>query len=502
VPSLVEGHLADDRGHSISKVRIEVKAENEEGNLSTETDSAGNYRFNSMVAGTYIVRAELTGYQNKIFGPFTLGSGERKRIDLILEPARQGSLGAPEFFDPPKFTIAGVEDTTNLGGHASGMAPPAESLANDIASLSPVSGAPSSNGVLERALRDRAERLPKDFQANFRAGKLLLNDGKPQAAIPYLERASRLKPDQLDNQYELARAYMEAGAYADARTLIQRRLSAEDRACWHHLLAEVEEKSGNPLESVREYQQAAQLDASLTNLFDWGMELLRHHAVEPALEVFSNGNRRFPGSERMLIGLGVASYDKGSYEDALRYVSRAADLNPEDPNPYLLLGKIENRDNGHSDLSLVRLERFAHLRPESPSAHYYYALALWKRRRGPEDVATRAQVESLLEKSVRLDPKLAAGYLQLGVLYSERRDLTNAISSYKTAVRIDPQLEEAHYRLAQAYRASGQIRQSQEEMERYRQAAKTKADETERERREIRQFVYRLQERSSPDKPQ
>ena len=502
VQSLVQGHVADAQGHSISMVRIEVKGENEEGNLSTETDSTGNYRFTSIVAGTYVVRAELAGYQNTIFGPFTLGSGEAKRIDLILQPERQGSLGAPEFFDPPKFTIAGVEDTTNLGGHASGMAPPAESLANDIASLSPASGAPSSNGVMERMLRDRAERLPKDFEANFRAGKLLLNDGKAQAAVPYLERASRLKPAELDSQYELARAYMGAGAYTDARTLIQTRLSAQDRACWHHLLAEVEEKSGNPLAAVEEYQQAAQLDSSLTNLFDWGMELLRHHAVEPALEVFSRGNRRFPGSAQMLTGLGVASYDRGSYEDALRYACAATDLNPEDPNPYLLLGKMQNRDNGHSDAALVRLERFAHLQPESPSANYYYALALWKRRKGPEDAATAAQVESLLQKSVHLDPQLATGYLQLGVLYSERRDLTNAILSYKTAVQIDPQFEEAHYRLAQAYRASGQVRKSQQEMERYRETAKTKADEMERERREIRQFVYRLQERSSPGKPQ
>src|SRR5215471_996101 len=68
VPSLVEGHVADDQGHSISKVRIEVKAENEEGNLSTETDSSGNYRFTSILAGTYSVRAELTGYRNAIFG--------------------------------------------------------------------------------------------------------------------------------------------------------------------------------------------------------------------------------------------------------------------------------------------------------------------------------------------------------------------------------------------------------------------------------------------------
>jgi tetratricopeptide (TPR) repeat protein len=502
VRSIVQGHVADAQGHSISMVRVEVKAENEDGNLSMQTDSAGNYRFTSMAAGRYLVRAELTGYQSTNSGPFMLRSGEDRRIDLTLQPQQHASLGAPEFFDQPQFTIAGVTDTTNLGGHASGMAPPAESLTKDIASLSKGTSAPSSNGVPERTVRDRAKRLPKDFEANYRAGKLLLHDGKSQEAVPYLERASWLKPDDYDSQYALAQAFAAAGEYGEARTLIQSRVRAHDNASWHHLLAEVEEKSGNPLEAVNEYQQAAKLDSSETNLFDWGVELLTHRAVEPAIEVFSNGNRRFPGSARMLTGLAVASYDRGLYEDALRMVCAAADLNPPDPSPYLLLGKMQNGDNGHSDEPLTRLERFAHLQPENPSANYYYALALWKRRKGPEDARTAAQVESLLQKSVRLDPKLAKGYFQLGVLYSERQDLAQAISAYETAVQIDPQLEEGHYRLAQAYRASGQIWKGQKEIERYKATSKTRAEEMERERREIRQFVYSMQKRSAAGKPQ
>jgi hypothetical protein len=53
-------------------------------------------------------------------------------------------------------------------------------------------------------------------------------------------------------------------------------------------------KLGNPLEAVREYQRAAELDASEQYLFDWGTELLTHRALEPAAEVFTKGNRLFP----------------------------------------------------------------------------------------------------------------------------------------------------------------------------------------------------------------
>ena len=60
----------------------------------------------------------------------------------------------------------------------------------------------------------------------------------------------------------------------------------------------------------------AETDPSESNYFDWGTELLVHRAVEPAIEVFSKGNRLFPDSARMLVGLGVAWYSHGSYEQA------------------------------------------------------------------------------------------------------------------------------------------------------------------------------------------
>ena len=103
-----------------------------------------------------------------------------------------------------------------------------------------------------------------------------------------------------------------------------------------------------------------------------------------------------------------------------------------------------------------------------------------------------AQSESLLKRAVELDPKLGVGYLQLGVLYSERRDFSHAIASYQDAVQASPQLEEAHYRLAQAYKRTGEKAKAEEELQRYDQISKIKEEEVERERRESRQFVYTL----------
>ncbi len=503
----LQGRVKDAQGHALAGVRVEVQARDGAEPMPTLTDFSGNYRIVLLLQGAYVVKAGLTGYESVTLGPFTATKGEIKSVDITLraqakESQQPNSLSPPEFFDQPQFTIAGVTDTTTLGGHASPMAPPPGSLAKDIASLRETGSRSSSNAAVEQAACVRADKSPNGFEENHLAGKLLLGDGKPREAIHYLSRASVLQPKDYDNSYELARAYAGAGQYSDARTLIRGMLAERKSSDLHHLLAEVEEKSGNPLEAVKQHQQAAKLDPSEANLFDWGAELLVHGAIEPAIEVFSNGNRRFSQSARMLAGLGLAYYGRGSYENALHYVGAAADLSPADPNLYLLLGKMENADNGQSDETLARLERFSRLQPANAWAIYYYAVALWKRRKNPDDVSSSTQAESLLQKAVRLDPKLAQAHLQLGILYAERKDLPRAISSYQDAVRVDPQLVEAHYRLAQAYRAGGQTSKAQEEMQRFKEISKTKADAMERERRQIRQFVYTLQNRSGGEQPQ
>jgi tetratricopeptide (TPR) repeat protein len=275
----------------------------------------------------------------------------------------------------------------------------------------------------------------------------------------------------------------------------------EGEAARHHLLADADERRGDALDAVREYQRAAELNPTESNFFDWGTELLVHRAAEPAIEVFTKGNRIFPGSVRMLTGLGAAWYARGSYEQAVQRLCEASDLDPSDPNPYLFMGKMQAVESNQPEALVERLGRFVRLQPENALANYYYAVSLWKRRKTPEDIADLPQVKSLLEKAVQLDPKLGRAYLQLGALYSERRDLSNAISAYQRAVEATPRLEEAHYRLAQAYRQTGEPAKAQAELRLYAQISKEKDEELERQRHDLQQFVYELRDRTPASQP-
>jgi tetratricopeptide (TPR) repeat protein len=252
------------------------------------------------------------------------------------------------------------------------------------------------------------------------------------------------------------------------------------------------EKPGDALKAVREYQRAAELDPSEPHMFDWGSELLMHRAAEPATEVFAKGHRLFPRSLRLLLGLAAAWYARGAYEQAAQYLFEACDLNPGDPNPYMFLGKVQSIEIVQLQGYEERLARFAKLHPDNAWANYYYAVGLWRQRKSPEDAETPARVRELLERAVRLDPRMGAAYLQLGILYSNRNDDAHAIAAYRKAIEVSPGMDEPHYRLGQAYERTGQREKGRLELETYARMSKNLQQDIERQRNELQQFVFEL----------
>ncbi|HEY6369453.1 MAG TPA: tetratricopeptide repeat protein [Candidatus Sulfotelmatobacter sp.] len=508
-PTSLRGAIRDAQGKPLADVTVQLRAQDASSSQTTHTDATGAYSFAVVQGGVYALRAKLAGYGDAEIAPLFFGPKEGKNIDLMLQPAHNApaqpaSAPKPEFFDQPQFTVSGVTDTTNFGGHGSDtVVRTRETLAKETASLSTTGPAAGSGAAteVEKTLRESLQRDPGNFDANHRLGRMLAESGKAREAIPYLEHARELKPGDFENAYDLSVANENAGNYESASDGAYALLVHSDKAELHHLLADSQEHLGNSLEAVREYQRAAELNPGEAYIFDWGSELLLHHAPEPALDVFAEGNRLFPRSVRMLIGLGAAWFARGSYDEAVQRICEASDLNPGDSTPYLFLGKMQSAQSAPSQQSVEKLHRFVTQQPENAQANYYYAVGLWKLRQGAQDAAGAAQVKTLLENAIRLDPKFAAAYLQLGILHSEQRNHARAISDYQQAIQADPQMEEAHYRLGQAYRRAGDAGKAEAELQTYDRLAKESAQNAGRERHEIRQFVYILRDQPPAQVP-
>ena len=174
---------------------------------------------------------------------------------------------------------------------------------------------------------------PRDYETNHDFGEFYAHEGKIVEAIPYLETAQRAMPSSIGNGYDLALAYEKTSQFDAARRELHDLIRRNDAAELHNLLAEVEEKSGNYLAAASEYQRAAQMDPSETNLFDWGSAFLLHQTCEAAIAVFSQGVRRYPNSSPLAVGLGMAFYWNAEFEPAVKALVGAADIAPSDPHP-------------------------------------------------------------------------------------------------------------------------------------------------------------------------
>ena len=437
------GKVFDSLGNPVADAVLSLGSKDSSETISAHTDSRGIYNFNGLHEGVYALRVGKSGYADTEVSSIFLAPKQTKNLDLVLGASKtsQSTVSKPQFFDQPQFTVSGVTDTTNLGGHGS-----------------------------DTVVRTR-ETLVKETIA---LGKIpATGSGGGGAAAD---------PNSLKDTVAHVRAL----------------LAEHDLPELHDQLGDLEERLGDPLEAVHQYQRAAEMRPTEPYLFDWGAELLLHHAPEPAIDVFSNGARLFPHSARILLGLGAAWFTRGNNDEAVRRVCKASDLNPKDPLPYLFLGKMLPAQNVPSDEVIRRLQRFVTLQPRNADANYYYAVALGTLRDRPQDHDKdgTAQRESLLNTALRLNPDYAAAHLQLGMLHADQGKDATALSDYRQAIQLDPQLEQAHFRLAQAYRRLGEADEAAEELRIYEKLTKESAQTTERGRHEIRQFLYTLRDQT------
>ncbi len=405
--TIVEGTVRSSAGKLLKGASVLLEEKERSNSLETKTKTDGSFVFSGVSPGVYTLRAKIAGLCEGVSNPLVLNAGDKKRVDLVLEsltadhpggsgtPSSSGSAaGAMEFEDKPNFTVAGVTDWNNTGMHGSDVnVRTSEALAKETVAL-------KNGGLVEQSTGDTIAGAPS------------LHSGESQERL-------------------LA-----------AREQVRTMLAKADTANGHRLMGELNERLGDPLEAVREYERAALMDPSEQNHFEWGTELLLHRAE---MEKAATG----------------------------------------------VLACVEQK-----------LARFAQEQPGNALANYYYGVTLWKRDRGSEkNAAGLQQAEALLEKAVNIDPKLGEADLQLGILHSERGDFEQAIRDYKKAIEVNPQLDEAHYRLGSAYKRIGEESKAEQEFRAYEKIEKAETAAIESRRRELRQFLIILKDQPAAPSP-
>lgn len=144
---------------------------------------------------------------------------------------------------------------------------------------------------------------------------------------------------------------------------------------------------------------------------------------------------------------GFRAKDRRHYPLAIRLFSESlgqGQFSPEQRG-FVLYGRgVSYEALGLRDLALVDLDAVIALLPDFPNSYVYRAL-IWSDRREFDKAR-----DDLLQ-ALRLNPKSALIYNNLGSVYERKGEVDLAIENYGAAIRIDPKYAQASYNRAHAY---------------------------------------------------
>jgi tetratricopeptide (TPR) repeat protein len=328
-------------------------------------------------------------------------------------------------------------------------------------------------------------------EQHFALGLMFASGGAYPRAVSHFQETLQLEPTSRSATYNLALAYRGAGNLKAAIDLLENAVEKQPNAELYDLLASLEEEAGLYVQAVRHYQRAVELDSTKEQYyFDLGSEYLLHLTFDAAVEAFRLGSAKFPASARLYVGRGLAQFALRQYADAADAFLSALEADPSSPDAFLAWnglppfvvaaqwGKIQ-----------PRLQRLADLYPENSQVAFCYGAALLHQAMTSNRAEFLDRSLSFLETAVGLNPRLAPAHLELGNLYVQRKQNNNAVASFREAIRLDPNSEMAHYKLAQIYRDLNQLALAEQELRLYQKLAQNHRDQVARTRSTIRQFV-------------
>jgi len=302
------------------------------------------------------------------------------------------------------------------------------------------------------------EQEPGSFQRVGALGEYYLRQEKWRESVSWLSKANALSGGDASIGYDLSFAFMQAGELENAKRQIEQMMSRSDSGRLHNLLGEIADRRADYLEAAKEYHRAAELDPSESNIFDLATFLLQHKKyvgfVDESIKFFRYGVAQYPRSSQMMVGLGVALYASEKYDEAVRVLCAAVDLDPTDRRPVEFLGRARKVSPELAVEVDKRLQDLAERYPDNAATTYYYAFSLWQRG-GGEEGKNLSQIEELLHRAETRAPGWYEPHYQLGVLYESEKRYPDAIREMREAAKIEPEFAPAHFRLAILYGRTG-----------------------------------------------
>ena len=344
---------------------------------------------------------------------------------------------------------------------------------------------------------------PNSAGAHHMLGKSYFMLGSFEKAVVELQTAHAKTPNDYDIEYTLGLAYLKQRDFAAAKKIYDLMIGQlGNRPQLRVLIGRAYRETGFLPEAIEEFKKAVALDPAfprvhfylgLTYLLKDGADKLGEAEREFKIELAEHPNEFFANYY-----LGIAAIVQRDWQVGIRYLEKASQLQPDNPDPYFFLGQAFGGLEKY-DLAIKALKKSIALNPDLKhndyqvtNAHYRLGQSLMKvglteegakelkiagdlkaaafkkdeakiqaftanegnklsELVAPEgvlaDAPTRdASTLASLQKEVDLYKKvIAAAHNNIGALRAERQDFRSAAEEFRLASKWDPLLEGANF---------------------------------------------------------
>ena len=304
-------------------------------------------------------------------------------------------------------------------------------------------------------------------------------------AIQEFQEALSKDPLMIDAKYNLALAFLFEGDYTRSEALARDLTPDRDGDQTQCLLGLIKEEQGDIHGARTYFSRAAEINPQSTEAF---FHLGR---IDLQLLNLKEAKSEFKESDSLcrdrcaapLIGLGTAYKLEGNFDGSVTIFREAIRRRPSEAVGYLYLGDILIRERSYGEAANILLKA-NQLDPRSSLGQYMYAYALLKSDSG----TLPAPVIPALEAAIRLEPDNGLAYFRLGTIYFQRKDYPRAEGLLRTAVRLQPELKEAHLQYAAALEKLNRRKLATREFEQVRKMRTMQAEEEARMMQEMRRI--------------
>jgi tetratricopeptide (TPR) repeat protein len=303
--------------------------------------------------------------------------------------------------------------------------------------------------LLQKSISLRSSYLP----ALAMLGAIHSALGEREAAVNCFSSVVRIAPNDVDAQFNLAKALSNAEHYQASLTYYRDVLAAKPQDGLALLgLTNSLEKLGQIDSAITEFESFLSRITRDPNIFlAFGALLLRSSDEKRAAVVFEGCLAHHPTNADALLQLGSSHFRAGRFGEAEILFRRLVALMPNNIVALNHLAATLTYLNLLNEAEVLSLRAY-NLSPQNPETLVTFGLLLQEQGRSTE-------AEALFRQAVALRPTFAEGWNNIGMCLHSQGKTVDALEYYDRCITLKPDFPGAYTNKAQALMALGRLKE-------------------------------------------